>query len=51
MILYGRGSVGLGVIGSKLRVRVKVKEPGPYMSRADMYEVLLSKRGKVCEEL
>ena len=25
------------------------KEPGPYMSRAGMYEVLLSKRGRVCE--
>ncbi|WP_310757453.1 DNA methyltransferase [Candidatus Palauibacter soopunensis] len=33
----------------KLRTRMRVKEPGPYMSRAAMYEVLLSKRGKVCE--
>ena len=37
------------VAAPKLRVRVKVKEPGPYMSRKAMYEVLLSKRGRVCE--
>ena len=37
------------VAAPKLRVRVKVKEPGPYMSRAGMYEVLLSKRGMACE--
>ena len=37
------------VAAPKMRTRMRVKEPGPYMSKAEIYEVLLSKRGKVCE--
>lgn len=35
----------------KLRARMHVGEPGPYMSRADMFEVLLSEKGPTCQSV